>query len=252
MKSLTMLSTLLLLLLSVTATQAAKDHWIIKTDGSRIEGVGIEADSQGNLKIKLEADRDIATTVKWGEYRSVRTPEPREVKAIASFFARNEHAKVISAVGQVFDRFKFLGWADELKYMEGMSHLAGQQFEKALETFTTGAKFTMDPDEKSKLNRGMIEAHIALDQFDKAAGLLDQLSVKDPDTAAYRFSIKGRLLEQQGKKRDAVLNHLKVIMLYPDAGEVRKDAYQHVIRLLKSMNDNRYMDFERDYKQQYG
>ena len=69
----------------------------------------------------------------------------------------------------------------------------------------------------------------------------------DNDTAAFAFNVRGQILNGQGKKKEAVLEYLKTLVLFKPgiAPRERQNARQQVVALLKEMNDARWQFFEK-------
>lgn len=154
---------------------------------------------------------------------------------------------MIRVAGAVFDKYKFVGWGDHVAYLEGMAYLKQETPDaaKALEAFQKGREFAgLYGDE---LMRGFILGLLESGKRDQAAELLDRLvtSAAEED-AAFAFNTRGRILVEEGKRREAVLEYLKTLLLFEpgEAGDLRAEARQQVVSLLKDMNDARYKRFE--------
>ena len=60
------------------------------------------------------------------------------------------------------------------------------------------------------------------------------------------------LLNKKGKKRDAILQYLKTVLLYPRAGHTRREALTQVVAIMKELKDNRATQFAAVLKKDYG
>jgi len=238
--------------LSATAVYAAKDWWIVKRSNQRVEGDRITADDQGNLTLILDLKSNVSVTVRRGDYVQVHTPRPRELDTLKKLYEAKQYDNCIKGAQQLFGPLKYLGWGPEIAYYEGMAYLAKGDYPNAQNVFDEGIKYAINRDDRSTLNRGLIEVFLGQKQLDKAQKALEELNTKDPETAAYYWDAKGRLFALEGKQRESVLQHLKVILLLKDASpEIRRSSYESVIATLKQMGDKRYLDFEKDMQAEF-
>lgn len=228
------------------------EWWVKKRNNQVVEGERIAADEQGNLMVTLNARDNVTATIKRSDVADVHTPEPSVIRTLSSLYEQEAYDRILTDdLDKVFDRFKFLGWADEIGYIKGMSMLKQGKAEEAEKVFDEAMRYVYTFEDRGTLQRGLVEAYMAQGKYDDAKEIVSDMSTKDPTTAAYAYNLRGRLLENDGKKRDAVLQHLKVIMLFPDAGSITKSSYEHAIELLKSMKDRRHVELQKEMQEKY-
>jgi len=226
---------------------------ITRTNNQVVEGVSITADDQGNLIVVPEAGGRGAITIKAGDYIKVVSPEPQAVGALQAALEQGQIDRVIAAAPEAWQKNRFLGWGDEIAYFWGMSLLAKGDPAKAKEAFQKGMQPPADRKDQWLLRRGLISSYLAMKQFPQAEKELDSLDAKDPEAAAVVWHTRARLLAEQGKKREAVLQELKVLLMFPEAKDLnlRRESYLTVIKLLKELGDKRAGDFEKQMLEEF-
>ncbi|MCF7853587.1 MAG: CDC27 family protein [Candidatus Pacebacteria bacterium] len=239
----------LLAVLCVSGTAAlAADSFVVTNDGRRIEADSIRADNQGTLELRIGG---ATQSMRRGNYRKVFTPKPKPVELLEKAVAQGRYDIVRDKAPEVFDSYKYLGWGGHVATLHGQAYLENDNPERALQLFNQGdeyAKIQVNADEQmAYLNKGKAEALLDLNRTEQALNILGNLKTADSDElAAFSFNASGRLLAEQGKKKEAVLEYLKTVLLFePDTvPRERKEAKEQVVKLLKEMGDPRYEKFQ--------
>ncbi len=161
-------------------------------------------------------------------------------------FEEGRHADVLKGAAALFDKYKFLGWGGGVAYLEGMSLLKTGKPQDALRAFEKGRPFAGEA--ADDLARGGVNALLEMKDTAKAQPLLAAMitSPRKAD-AAFAFLSRGRMLDDAGKSKEAVLEYLKVLLFFednPSLKDVRDDARTRAIALLKKMNDGRWKQVE--------
>jgi tetratricopeptide (TPR) repeat protein len=242
----------LAVLLLVPSYAAAKDWQVVRKNGQKIEATKVTVDASGTLTVVPEGGGNVTMTLKWGDYISVRSPEAPPLAEVRKLFEARQYAKVPAAAEKLFPMYRYLGWADELSQYWALSLLAQKDADGAAKVLDDGLRFTLVPEDRAKLFKAQIEVLMAQGKFDQAQKVLGELSAKDPEAMAYQWNITGRLLgAQEGKEREAILQHLKVVLMFPEAGEVRRSSYAQAIALLKKLGDKRAAELEKQMQAEY-
>jgi tetratricopeptide (TPR) repeat protein len=225
--------------------QDKKDCYVIKTTGERIRGVEISVTSDDG-DLLLNVDGKVKFPFKRGSYRFAYVPEPREVETLRKAYEGGQYDGVVKYADRVFEMYKFVGWGDYVAYLEGMSYLQQKKLDEAKEAFQKGSRFPGK--HTDELMRGMVLTMLELNETDKVKpALARMITSSSKDDVAFAFNARGRILEKEGKKKEAVLEYLKTLLLF-DSGSVeesRDEARTRVVALLKDMNDARWKDFEK-------
>ena len=232
------------MLLADSALGQKKDCYVINRAGAKVSGVDIAAEPDGTLMLEMEQGGP-KQTFKPGSYRFAYVPKPKLVGELERAYEAKKYDLVAQHGPGIFSKCKYLGWGDYVAYVEGMALLDSGKPELALDKFELGRK---TPGKCSaEVAKGRIMALVALKRDEEAAAELEKLSqADDEDVAAFAFNARGQIMSRQGKKKDAVLQYLKTLLLFEpgDATRERDEARKQVVALLKEMNDPRAKDFE--------
>ena len=218
--------------------------WIIDRAGRRVIGVALTAEKNGTLHLQLQTGGPVQT-FKLGSYRYAYIPKPVEIARLERLFMAEKNGDVEKQAPSLFEKYKFLGWGDHVAYLRGGALLRQSKPAEALKAFDQGKPYTVL--HGSELLQGRVEALIALDREDDARRDLASLAKSDDHSVtAFVFNARGKLLAKKGKKKDAVLEYLKTLLLFKpgDVSAARKEARTNVVALLKEMKDPRAKEFE--------
>ncbi len=224
------------------ACAAPGNSFYILTNGRKEKCKTIEVvNERGDIKI------DGRITLRRGsQYRFAYVPRPKEVVALAKAYGAEKYDVAVKAGPKVMQMYKFLGWGDYIAYLEGMSRLELKQYSQALNVFQAGMQFRAKYGDD--LVRGAVLAMLELKQTAKVKPMLAKMiKGDDAEDAAFAFNVRGRILAEEGKKKEAVLEHLKSLLLFDakTAKEQREEARKRVVALLKEMNDPNWQRFEK-------
>jgi len=239
-----LLCVLALGVVAAPAGAAMNGCWIIDRTGRRAVGVALTAEKNGTLRLQLKAGGPVQT-FKPGTYRYAYIPKPAEIARIEQLFAAGKNADVEKQAPLLFEKYKFLGWGDHVAYLHGGVLLRQGKAAEALDVFDRGKPYTVL--HGSELLEGRVDALIVLGKEDDARRELANLAKSDDrNVAAFVFNARGRLLVKQGKKKDAVLEYLKTLLLFKPGvvSAARKEARANVVALLKDLKDPRAKEFE--------
>lgn len=149
---------------------------------------------------------------------------------------------------------KYLGSAGAIARLRSTCFIKKGQAAEADKALSEGLRFEKDADAKTKLNAARAEVQIAQGNLDAAELTLTRIKggLSDAETATFVFNTRGMLLNKKGKKRDAILQYLKTVLLYPRAGHTRREALTQVVAIMKELKDNRATQFAAVLKKDYG
>jgi len=220
----------------------ANQAYVIDRGGQRINGVKIETDAQGNLTLFL--DDTVRRTFRRGNYREAFIPQPDGVTRLQAAYNANRFDLVLENAPRLFEEFKFLGWGGYIGYLEGMAYVRTNKFTEAMNTFRR-----IEPHAGSQIDKvreGQVRALLGLNRLDDAQKLLEQMAATGDDSiAAFVFNARGKILAEQGKQQEAVLEYLKTLLLFTDdqVRNERNEARTNVVALLTRLGDPRAQEF---------
>ncbi len=228
----------------------ATEYYVVNNNGAHIYGVGIEAVAGDAIVLKLPGGG--SQRFRKGTYRSGHCPKPEALKTAESFIRDKKPDAALAALDDAQKRYGILGWGGRISLLEGRIHAAQDRPQEAEAAYRRGLEQTDDSDAtRARIAVALVATLIDRDRGEEAERLLHGISTEDPEIGTYVFNTRGRLLAAQGLKREAVLQYLKTILLFPKAGAVRRDAYREVIALLEELGDDRYLVFEKQRKEDY-
>jgi len=223
----------------------AQQCYIIDARGNKITGNRLTADPDGNLTLQIEAGGPV-TMFRVGNYQSAMSPKTQELQNFEQLYAAGKLDNVTEAAGKLYPKYQYLGWGGTVSYYAGMALLDKGNANAALLLFDRGLGLKDAGTEA--LTKGKIQALLVLQKTAEAQTLLDKLSVSnDPGIAIFTFNTRGKLLAAEGKKKEAVLQYLKTMLLFKPGTypKERDEARKAVAALLRSMGDSRADDLEK-------
>ncbi|NMA43655.1 MAG: hypothetical protein GX946_09780 [Oligosphaeraceae bacterium] len=229
---------LLLSALPMLLLAQRQDCYVIRTDGGRVRGRELSADAKGNLV--LNVDDKMTMPFKVGEYRYGFVPKPAEVTTLEKLFQENKYEELLKNAQAVFDKYKFLGWNNVIAALQAESYLAAGNTNEARRCIA--AAHRIQGEYRDKLNGAIVKLYIADKEYDKAEAILNrQLRVADEQLAAQAFCLMGEMAEAKDDKKQAVLEYLKVLMLFEgkECADMRSLAKSKALRLMREMKDPR-------------
>ena len=235
---------LILALVGVEA-YAAKECYVVQRSGERIKGAELTADSDGTLKLQIDQGGPVQT-FKTGTYLYGFIPMPADVEQVDKAAQGAKPDVVLQQAPSLFEKYKYLGWGDHLAYLEAMVYIGRKQYDQAQKALDRGQRFKARHEDE--LIRGTILTMLGLKQTDQVKPLLDKMmKAEDDSAAAFAFNVRGSILVQDGKKKEAVLEYLKTLLLFkPGTLKAERDeARKAAAALLKEMGDPRAGEFEK-------
>jgi len=238
MRTLALTGALLLLGAAAVRAQSAPRPYVIDNNGGRIMGDELRVNDAGDLQLQIGG----ATRVfRRGSYRDAWVPKPQNVSLLEKALEQKRYDIIVKNAQKVFDEFKYVGWGGHVAYMHALALLEQGQAQQALNVLLEGepvaGRFL------EEVVKGKTEAYLALDKTAEAAKLLEKLKASESaETAAFAFKASGELLQKQGNIKEAVLEYLKIVLLFEPgrADRTRQDAKQRAVALLKEIGDERW------------
>ena len=226
-------------------TALARDCYVMQRSGEKLKGTELAAESDGTLKLQMEQGGPVQT-FKPGTYAYGFVPRPPEVEQLDKALEAGKADTVLQQAAAAFDKYKYLGWGDHVAYLECLVYVQRKQFDLAQKAIERGQRYKARHEDE--LVKGSILAMLGLKQMDQAKPLLEKMmKSEDEGAAAFSFNVRGSILAQEGKKKEAALEYLKTLLLFkPGTVKVERDeARRAVVALLKETGDPRAAEFEK-------
>lgn len=218
--------------------QSRLDCYVIRADGSKMKGRELTADAKGNLL--LIVDDKLKMPFQTGSYKYGFIPKPKEVAALEKLAEEKNYAEISKTAAAVFEKYKYLGWCNVIAALEAEACLAQDKINDARKIISAASRLAGEY--RDRLNGVIVKLYIADKDYSKAEAILKkQLQNADDLTAAQAFCLLGELAEARDDKKQAVLEYLKVLMLFDskNAGDYRATAKTRALKLMREMKDPR-------------
>ena len=226
------------MMLSLSAWAQKKDYYVIDPRGSQVVGESLTADRDGNLTLIMTGGQSF--TYKKGQYKSAHVPKPKDVVILEQNMEQKKTDYVLKEAPGVFAKYQYLGWGGHTAALEGQAQLATGNYQAALQCFDRS--LVINDQEPAEALQGKVMALVGLKRNADALALVEKwIAVADDKTAPSAFNARGQLLAAEGKKREAVLEYLKTLLLFKpeEAVAERAAARKAVVALLKDMGGRR-------------
>ena len=228
---------------------------VILKDGKQVNVDGLEVDVQGTITYKTGK---FTEKKKKGEYKDAYLKDDPKDITEAKKLLKSNPLGAASAYSAAFAKYQYLGYDIACIYGEGKGYADGGKKDQAiaalekllpLKNSISGEKKEKDFAEGLKILQLL---YIEKKDYAKADQVAALMSKSDDDgMAASALMGRGRMLEDQGKAKDAVLIYMRVALLYPKEIKDRPQAIYNVARLMKGMNDARWQDWSKMLQEQY-
>jgi len=237
------ISRTLTLIAVLVGANAYSQCYVVKRGGQKIKGGALTASSDGTLMLQLGKGGP-TQKFKKGTYEYGYIPKPKEVAALEAAYKAKKYDVLFKQAAPIFEKYKYLGWGDHVSYLEGMAHMARKQYSQARKVIERGERARGR--HTDEIVKAKVLVLLGLDETQKVRPMLEKMmKAADDEAAAFAFNARGRLLAKEGKNKEAVLEHLKALLLFRPGGsaqEERQQASKLAVGLLKEMKDPRWQD----------
>ncbi len=227
---------------------------VVLKDGKQIDVEALEVDAQGTITYKTGK---FTEKKKKGEYKEVYLGhDPKEITDARKLLKDNPLGAA-SAYASAYQKYQYLGYDVACVYGEGRGYADGGKKEQAiaaLERLLPLKGSVTEKKEKDFAEGLKILQLLYIDKKDYAKA--DQIAIlmsksDDTDTAVAALLGRGKMLEDQGKLKDAVLIYMRVALLYPKDIKDHPQALFNISRLMKDMKDARWQDWSKKLQEQH-
>jgi tetratricopeptide (TPR) repeat protein len=231
------------LLLCVGTACAAP--FVINNAGTQIDGSAIEASADGT--IRLTALNGQTLTFRPGAYRQALADKPAELGQAEALARNGDLAGASGLLRQIKQRYRFLGWDQRASQMLARILLAQKQFSAAIaeydELFAAQPQLRQIPAERANFVQALIGAGRTAD----ATALLNaDVASGSRDAAARALLLRGDLKSATGQHEEALLDYLRVALLFREQTALCPEALYKTAAALKRRGDPRATEwFER-------
>ena len=223
---------------------AEDDCYIKMKDGVKLAASKLSADANGNITYETGASK-IKSIVRRKDYICAWIPKPDELKNADAAFKKKEFAKALDVYHKAAEDYKYLGWNVYAMDMEAQALDGMGKKDDALKVLGELRKIEIkDPAKEDDFYyeglRTMAKLYINMAKYKEAEDVLGDISKsKNDDYSSSALIARGDIYLKQGKPKDAVLEYLQVILMYPQKKKQHPEALCKIANTLKSINDSR-------------
>jgi len=225
---------------------------LIKTKSKVIKADSITANSEGVLTFKAGG---ATQQMKPGKYIYARIPKPKAVTNADRKFKAGKYSEAINAYDSAYSKYKYLGWDLYCKIMKAKC-LAKLNKPKEAITILKQIRKPIDPSKKrdyAKSKEILTNLNIKVGNLSEAQSAMRSVAkTSNPRTIAKSNNKQAEIMLKSGKRKDALLMYLRTVLLIDKKIKERKSALQKVIAILKEDKNNKYIEFEKMLKADYG
>ncbi len=227
---------------------------VVLKDGKSVDTEALDADAQGNITYK---EGKFTAKKKRNEYKEAYLKnEPKEI-AEAKKLMKSNALGAASAFAAAFPKYQYLGFDVACIFGEGKGYADGGKKDQAIAALerllplkgSIGDKKEKDFGEGLKLLQSL---YIEKKDYAKADQIGAVMGGSQNEAMAFAGLMnRGKMLEDQGKVKDAVLMYMRCSLLYPKDMKERDVAIFNVARIMKATNDARWQDWSKMLQEQY-
>ena len=225
---------------------------IIKTKSKVIKADSITSNSEGVLTFKAGG---ATRQLKPGKYIFARIPKPKAVVSADKLYKSGKYGEALKAYDKAYAKYKYLGWDLYCKVMKAKC-LAKQNKTKDAISVLKSIRKPVDPAKKrdySKAKEILTDLNIKVGNLSEAQSAMRSVArTSNPRIIAKSNNKQAEILMKNGKRKDALLMYLRTVLLIDKKIKERKTALEKVIEILKEDKDNKYIEFEKMLKADYG
>jgi tetratricopeptide (TPR) repeat protein len=238
---------LVAILMGLASTSRAA--YVITLAGQRVDGTDIRAKSDG--EIILTTAQGTRSFLK-GQYAKAVADNPADIDKAAQMVAGKQYDEAVKLLEDVALRYRFLDWDNQARAM--LPKIYSQKGDFAASILAYEKLFAAAPKSKEdpEIQMGYRQALLDAKQYDKLETLLNSLiGTGTRSDSARAILMRGDIRASQGQTEQALLDYLRVALLYESEKDVQPEALFKTAEALKALRDPRAPEFSKKLVEQY-
>jgi tetratricopeptide (TPR) repeat protein len=231
---------------AVTGSHGA---YVLTTSGQRVDGTDIRAKSDGEIILTTPQG---TRSFYQGQYAKAVADKPAEMDKAAQLVAAKQYDEAIKLLEDVAVRYRFLDWDNQARAMLPKIYVQKGDFASAISSYEK--LFALSPKNKEDVEIQMSyrQALLQAKQYDKLEALLNGvIGTGTRSDAARAFLMRGDIRASQGQAEQALLDYLRVVLLFESEKDVQPEALFKTTEALKALRDPRAPEFAKKLVEQY-
>jgi len=234
----------------VSGFLAAQAQHVILNDGSRVEGTGIRARTNGDVTLTRQGG-DVTYTR--SQYREAWGPRPAEMDQARQMLEARQFDQAITVLEGVVTGSRFLGWDNEALLMIGRAQSGKGDHAAAVATFDRLFRDNPARREHAATRWAYFASLLGAEQFDRLETLLNDVVARGERVDAARAQVmRGDIKNRRGLTEEALLDYLRTVILFKAATEVQPEALFKAAQALEEMRDPRAREMYQRLVQEFG
>ena len=231
------------------AISVAQAAYVITMTDQRVDGTDIRAKSDGEIILTTaQGTRSFLQ----GQYKKAVADKPADIDKAVQMVAAKQYDEAVKLLEEVAVRYHFLDWDNQARAMLPKIYSQKGDFASAVTSYEK--LFALSPKSKEdvEIQTGYRQALLAAKQYDKLETLLNSMigTGTRPD-AARATLMRGDIRASQGQAEQAVLDYLRVVLLYESEKDVQPEALFKTAEALKALRDPRAPEYSKKLVEQY-
>ena len=231
------------------AISVAQAAYVITTTDQRIDGTDIRAKSDGEIILTTQQG---TRSFLQGQYKKAVADKPADIDKAVQMVAAKQYDEAIKLLEDVALRYRFLDWDNQARSMLPKIYIQKGDFAAAITSYEK--LFAQSPKSKEDIEIQMSYRQALLDakQYDKLEALLNSvIGTGTRSDAARAFLMRGDIRASQGQTEQALLDYLRVVLLFETEKDVQPEALFKTTEALKAIRDPRAPEFSKKLVEQY-
>ena len=240
------------LIFILNETGARADNKVWQTDGGVIAAKAIRfKKSTQEYIITLPNDQD--TSLPKDKVKAVQVDKPAKYDQAATLFKSGAYDAAIPILDEMSVEYYMLNpWDVWVMDMLGTCYAKKNQPDKAAATYKKLFSNIRPTAVTPEMQRRFWDALVAIDDKSLARELESAIAKGTRDNAAAAHIARGDMLQKQGNISEALLDYLRVVLLYEQVKTLQPEALYKAAQCLDKLRDTRAEEFRKRLATEYG
>jgi tetratricopeptide (TPR) repeat protein len=224
---------------AVSMSRAAP--YVITITDQRIDGTDIRAKQDGEIILTIPGG---TRSFLQGQYKKAVADKPAEIDKVGQLIASKQYDEAIKLLEEVAVRYRYLEWDNEARAMLPRVYSHKGDFAAAVRAYEKMFVSLPKSKEEANIQQAYRQALLDAKQYDKLEGLLNStIGTGNRLDAARALIVRGDIRAAQGQLETAVLDYLRVAVLFESEKDVQPEALLKTAETLKALRDPRAAEF---------
>lgn len=241
----------LAILAAGAAISAAAQDSILLTNGRRLAARSIQW-REGEKAYRVETPEGAISTIPKAQVQKVDVRKPADWDKAAGMMAAKQYAAAVPLLDGIATSYRMLGWDGEARRLLANAYLGLKEPKKAADALES----YMEQMPKAEIPMELTQTYWnVLLQAGRGASLkkdLDDVIASGPrPMVAAAMMMRGNMSREGGQKEPALLDYLRVVILFDNIRELQPEALFKAAEILDELRDPRADELRKKLVQEY-